>query len=99
MKIIRSKDMLSVMNMRLQDGQPVPFSFEFVTCNEKTNEGGEIIFFDKAVQIGSAVSKSEIKNPNNFKNLMRNIQHVNSDRIIKIDPWLVRKFNDMEVQL
>lgn len=97
--IIRTRDMLATMAMRNSAGDFIPFSIEFVTCNERFNEGGEIIKFDKAVQYGTANSKSEVKNPNNYKNFMRNIKPVDGDRITKIDPWLVRKFNGMEVQL
>ena len=97
--IIRTRDMLAVMAMRNKGGDFIPFSIEFVTCNERFNEGGKIISFDKAAQCGGVNSKSEIKNPNNYENFMRNIKPVAGDRITKIDPWLVRKFNGMEVQL
>ena len=40
--------MLATMAMRNSAGDFIPFSIEFVTCNERFNEGGEIIKFDKA---------------------------------------------------
>lgn len=91
--------MLKVMDMRTNDGEHIPFSIEFVTCNEAKGEGGQIINFDAAVVVGGAHSNSESRNPNNYENFMRNIRHLNSDRVTKIDPWLVRKFNNMEVQI
>jgi hypothetical protein len=97
--IIRVKDMLSIMDMRDTSGEHIPFSIEMVTCNEKTGEGGEIISFEKAIQCGGAKSNSKLRNPNNFENYMRNIISVGGDRITKIDPWCVRKFNEMEVLL
>lgn len=91
--------MLSIMDARTRDGEHIPFAIEFVTCNERLSEGGKIIKFENAVQVGGAHSKSEIRNPNNYRNYMRNIRHVDSDRQTKIDPWLVRKFNGMEVMI
>lgn len=85
--------------MRNSAGDCIPFSIEFVTCSERFNEGGEIIYFDKAAQYGGINSNSALKNPNHYENFTRNIKPINGDRITKIDPWLVRKFNGMEVQL
>ena len=97
MELIRITDMLKTMQMRGEDREPIPFSITFVTCNVKTDEGGEKITIKEAVLVGSGNSKSETKNPNHFTNYTRNIRSINSDRIIKIHPLLVTLFNGQKI--
>lgn len=98
MELIRITDMLKTMQMRGEDRQLIPFSITFVTCNLKMDEGGEKITIKEAILVGSGSSKSEIKNPNHFTNYTRNIRSINSDRIIKIHPLLVTRFNGQKIR-
>ena len=97
MELIRITDMLKTMQMRGEDRDPIPFSITFVTCNLKMDEGGEKITIKKAVLVGSGKSKSKMKNPNHYSNYTRNIRSVNSDRILKMHPILVTRFNRQKI--
>lgn len=83
--------------MRGEDHDPIPFSITFVTCDLNKDEGGDKITIKKAILVGSGSSKSEVKNPNHFANYTRNIRSVNSDRILKIHPPLVTRFNGQKI--
>lgn len=83
--------------MRGQDGQPIPFSISFVTCDLKKDEGGNKIRLSEAVLVGGSNSKSRTKNPNHFENYTRNIRAVNGDRLIKTHALLVTEFNGMKL--
>lgn len=85
--------------MKKTDGDSIPFSIEFVTCDEKNNNGGEVIVLNNAVLVGGFSSKSVSRNPNHYQNFTRNITAAGSMAIRKINIWLVIKFNGMEVQI
>lgn len=94
---ISIKDMLNTMMMRGQDRDFIPFSIEFVTCDQHKHIGGKLIRFDHAVFVGGPSRKAKDRNPNHYENNTRNIRHLNSDRMVKIHTHLVLKFNGMEV--
>lgn len=89
--------MLSEMVRRDEEGELIPFSITFVTCNLRMNTGGEKIHFDQAVFVGGPSKKSKQKNPNHFENFTRNIRAFDGDQIITIHPLLVTSFNGKEV--
>lgn len=97
MEMIRVPDMLSEMLKRDEKGEFVPFEIEFVTCNLKNNTGGEKIRLDRAVFYGGPSERSTRRNPNHADHFTRNIRHQDSDRIIKIHPLLVTRFNGKQV--
>ena len=89
--------MLKTMAMRGDDGQRIPFSITFVTCDLKKDEGGNKIHLSEAVLVGGSNSASRSKNPNHYENYTRNIRTVAGDRLIKIHPLLVTEFNGMKL--
>lgn len=91
--------MLKTMAMRTSDGEPIPFSITFVTCDQKKNTGGEKITLAEAVLVGGGKSNSDSRNPNHFENYTRNIKSAKGDRILKIHPLLVTRFNQMQITL
>lgn len=97
MEIIRLSEMLQVMKRRDENGEPVPFSITFVTCNQKLNTGGEKITFEQAVLVGGPSRSAKIKNPNHHQNFTRNIMAADGDQIITIHPILATRFNGMGV--
>lgn len=99
MEIIKVKDMLNTMAMRGADGELIPFSITFVTCDEKQGTGGKKITLDRAVLLGGPSSKNNrgVRDPQHYGNYTRNIRHENGDRIIKIHALLVTRFNGMRV--
>ncbi|HWK58733.1 MAG TPA: hypothetical protein VNQ80_15425 [Parapedobacter sp.] len=99
MEIIKVKDMLNTMAMRGADGELIPFSITFVTCDEKLGTGGKKITLDRAVLLGGPSSKNKrgSRDPQHYGNYTRNIRHADSDRIIKIHALLVTRFNGMRV--
>lgn len=97
MEIISVRDMLNTMVMRGQDRELIPFSITFVTCDEKKDIGGDKISLDEAVFVGGPSKKPKARNPNNFQNYTRNIRALNGDRIMKIHPLLVTRFNGFRV--
>ena len=97
MRLIRVADMLQTMQMRDTDGQRIPFSITFVTCDLKKDEGGNKITLKKAVLVGASSSKSTAKNPQHYANYTRNIKVLGGDRLIKMHPILVTKFNGWRV--
>ncbi|TXI14954.1 MAG: hypothetical protein E6Q66_04675 [Pedobacter sp.] len=88
--------MLKTAEMRGADGQRIPFSITFVTCDLKKNEGGNKIHLSEAVLVGGSSSKSRSKNPNHYENYTRNIRALNGDRLIKIHPLLVTQFSGLK---
>lgn len=97
MEIIQVSDMLKTMEMRGQDRERIPFELTFVTCDMKKNTGGEKITLKEAVLMGGSSSKGESRNPNHYSNYTRNIKALKGDRIIKIHPLLVTRFNGKRV--
>ncbi|WP_353183578.1 hypothetical protein [Parapedobacter lycopersici] len=97
MDIISVRDMLNTMQLRGEDGELIPFSITFVTCDEKNDTGGNKITLDQAVLIGGPSKKTGGRNPNHFANYTRNIRHVDGDRIVKVHALLVTRFNGMRI--
>ncbi len=97
MEMISVKDMLWTMQLRTSDGELIPFSIRFVTCNLKAGTGGDIIHLERAVVVGNGKSKGELRNPDHFTNYTRNIRAAEGDKIIKIHALLVIEFNDLKV--
>lgn len=97
--MIRVADMLRMMNEWESSGNRVPFSITWVTCNMKQNTGGEKITLDRAVLVGSGVSKSRDRNPNHFENYTRNIKSAEGDRIMKIHVLHITQFNGKKIIL
>lgn len=83
--------------MRGEDRELIPFSITFVTLNEKNGTGGDKITLKEAVFVGGPSKRPKVRNPNHFENYTRNIRAVNGDRIIKIHPLLVTRFNNYRV--
>lgn len=97
MEIISVQDMLNTMVMRGEDRELIPFSITFVTCNEKNRTGGDKITLKEAVFVGGPSKKTKARNPDHFGNFTRNIRALEGDRIIKIHPLLVTRFNGFRV--
>lgn len=97
MDLIKVTDMLKTMEIRGDDGQVIPFSITFVTCDLKRDEGGNKITLPEAILVGGVNSSSVAKNPNHYDNYTRNIRAANGDRLIKIHPLLVTEFNGRKV--
>lgn len=89
--------MLREMMQRDENGKFIPFPITFVTCNTTNNTGGEKITLDRAVFYGGPSKRSTGRNPNHAENFTRNIRHEDSDRIIKIHPLLVTRFNGKRI--
>lgn len=85
--------------MRGADGEFLPNEITFVTCDRKKGTGGKKITIKKAVPIGGPQSASELRNPNHYRNYTRNIRSVDSDKIIKIHPLLITRFNGQPIML
>ena len=99
MDSISVADMLKVMQSRSSDGELIPFSITFVTCDRKKKTGGQKITLEKAISEGSGKSKSKLRNPDHYRNYTRNIRSVDGDKIIKIHPLLVTRFNGQTIML
>jgi hypothetical protein len=99
MEMIRVPDMLNVMNQRDGNGDYIPFSLTWVTCNKKQHTGGEKITLDRAVLCSGGKSSAEKYNPDHFENYTRNIRAAGADRIMKIHVLLVTRFNGAKITL
>ncbi|KAA8483855.1 hypothetical protein BDE36_1776 [Arcticibacter tournemirensis] len=89
--------MLYQMSRRDHEGEYIPFTITFVTCNLKLNTGGEKITLEQAVYVGGPSKADKVRNPNHAANYTRNIRSIDGDRIIKIHPLLVTQFNGRKV--
>ncbi|MDB4919844.1 hypothetical protein [Mucilaginibacter sp.] len=99
MEFVRISEMLQIMGMKDEDGQPIPFKFRFDTCNLKDGTGGKRISMTDVILVGGAVSRSNTQNPGHFANYTRNFRSINNQEIRKFHPLLVEEFNDMRVIL
>ncbi len=99
MEFIRVSEMLGIMDMKNEDGQPIPFDFSFITCNIKNNTGGKRIEMKNAVIVGGAATKSAVRDQDHYGNYTRNFRSVNNDQIRQFHPPLVEIFNGMKVVL
>lgn len=87
------------MDMKGDDGQPIPFNFTFITCNLKKNTGGKRIKCENVIIIGGSVSSGAKKDQDHYKNYTRNFRSVNNQEIRQFHPPLVETFNGMKVVL
>lgn len=81
------------MTRRDEKGELIPFSITFVTCNQKLNTGGEKITFDRAVYAGGASQNKKRRSPNKADHFTREIRHQDGDRLMRIHPLLVTRYN------
>ncbi len=105
--MIRLIDALNLMRDVDGDGNPVPFSVQYVTHNRQSKIGGELIDIPKAV-VCVTVRKGKIvydtrpktavkRNPNHHQNSTRNFNIVGTDQIRKCNIRLITKFNGQKV--
>lgn len=107
------RDALRMMEQLTKTGKSLPFSITYITWNDSTHRGGEIISWSKAVVANLNLTGSRIqptrrarpltqvkgKNPNHWKNSTRNINPEGSLEVRKLHIWLIFEFNGMEVLL
>ena len=105
--MIRLIDALNLMRDVDDDGNPVPFSVQYVTHNRRSKMGGELIDIPKAV-VCVTMRKGKIvydirpktvvkRNPNHHQNNTRNFNIVGTDQIRKCNIRLITKFNGQKV--
>lgn len=93
--------------MRNKDanGNPLPFSLEFVTCDVNRNTGGDIKRYAKAYLSGAEVDridqaekivKKRSGRQSHFKNATRNIKTTDGE-LHKVHIFLMTKFNGKTV--
>lgn len=99
MDLIKVKEMLDVMDAKDDNGQLIPWSMTFVTCNLKKQTGGKRITVKDCILVGGSVSNSNLRNPNHGKNYTRNFRSIHNNEIREFHPLLVETFNDMRVVL
>lgn len=97
MELVRVVEMLKEMHRRDRNGEPVPFSITFVTCDLKRFSGGEKVTLEKAVLVGGPSKSNKVRDPKHGVNFTRNIKSAEGDRIMKIRPLLVTRFNGKRV--
>lgn len=84
------------MTRRDENGELIPFSVTFVTCNQKLNTGGEKITIDRAVFAGGSAAGKR-RSPNQKDHFTRDIRHQDGDQLIRIHPLLVTRFNGKQI--
>ncbi|SEM66331.1 hypothetical protein SAMN05192574_101385 [Mucilaginibacter gossypiicola] len=99
MELIRVQEMLAVMDLKGEDGLPIPCNFRFIDCNLKKGTGGKRITVKNVVIVGGVSSDSTQRNPNHFQNYTRNFRSIYNNEIRKFHPLLVEEFNNMRVVL
>lgn len=99
MDAIRLPDLLRILYECSSDGEFVPNEITFVTNDRKKGTGGKKITIKQAIPVGGPKSSSELRNPNHYRNYTRNIRSVDSDKIIKIHPLLITRFNGQPIML
>lgn len=110
---ITLRNALKIMEQISKTGKSVPFSITYVTWNDSTHRGGEIICWKKAVLANLNLTGSRLqssrktkqlhsviaKNPNHWKHGTRNINPEDSIEVRKLHIWLIFEFNGQEVLL
>jgi hypothetical protein len=83
-----------------------PFSVTYISYNQRTGRGGEILSFPNCYlkvvnNTGSRVKKGAIhyssRQPDHWRNGTRNFEPIGSGKIMKLHIWLMIEFNGMEV--
>ena len=91
--------MLSVMESRGEDGQPIPWEAVLETCNLKKGTGGKRLRVSNVILVGGTNSNSSIRNQNRYENFTRNFRSVDNEEIRQFHPLLVETFNGVRVTL
>ncbi len=99
MDLIRVSEMLEVMEMKGEDGLPIPWSARIVKANESEKTGGTRFTVKNVVLVGGAVSNSTVRNPNSYDNFTRKFRSINNQELRTFHPPLVEVFNGMRVVL
>ena len=105
--MIRLIDALNLMRDVDGEGNPVPFSVQYVTHNRLSKVGGEIIEIPKAV-VCVAFRKGKVvydtrpktalkRDPQHYLNSTRNFHIVGTDNIRKCNIRLIIQFNGQKV--
>lgn len=105
------EDAAATIGGRAQDGSPIPFSIEFVTCDIKRKIGGERIRL-KYAGIYTSVKKmlsdkpqpaADVADPErtnaNWRQATRNIQCLRTGKPYKVHLLLIEKINGITVAL
>lgn len=103
MQVIALKDALESMAQVDRQGDPIPFSIEFYTWNERGDRCGRRISFHQAEAVSIVRGKPKkastgLRNINHWKNMTRNIRQLGTDQITSIHIWLITKFNGKQVK-
>jgi hypothetical protein len=105
------EEALQIMSQRCENGEPVPFAIQFVTCDVKRNTGGErrVVktagmytshkFRDVQAQKASAKDAGEPGKSMNWRNATRNIECLATHKIHKVHIILIEKINGVPVAL
>lgn len=89
------------------DQSSAPFSLTWFTLSESAGTGGKKMHLQRAIKRGNekvAFKKSTVdskggsKNPNHGHFFTRNIVDLDTDRVVKIRPYLITKFNGRDVK-
>jgi hypothetical protein len=99
MEFLRVGEMLNIMDMKGEDGEPIPFKMRFDTASVTDNTGGKRITVEDVILVGGTNSKSTLRNPDHFRNYTRLFKSIHNEEIRKFRPLLVEEFNDMKVIL
>lgn len=107
MKTISLKEVLTEINKKDSNKNPVPFSCAVYTLNRNSKKGGQLIQYEnakllvgtkktnlseKAMTVVASTLPKEKRNPNHFKNATRNIELSNGE-IKKIHIRFIDTFN------
>lgn len=94
---------LAIMAQKDNQRHQRPFSIDFITWNNTTKQGGELIHYDKATLV--SLNPSGLRtiaggsNPNHWKNNTRNIKIFGTQDVRKVNVWLIMAINGIEVVL
>ncbi len=105
--MIQLKEALLDMERRDGRNRPVPFSIQFVTCDEHKDDGGDIIDLENVVlakHAGEAKPKAEpraasapARPANEWQNGTRNFYILESQQTRKVDIRLITMYNNQPV--
>lgn len=101
----------AIIGGRTPDGEPIPFTIEFITCDMKRGTGGERIklkragIFTKGAKflsdkpLPAAKEGSAPGTSSNWRNAIRNIQCMDTGKPYKIHLLLIERINGITVAL
>jgi len=99
MELIRVSEMLKTMEMKGEDGLPIPWSASIIKANIKENTGGVRFKVNDVVLVGGSTSNSSVRDQNKHGNYTRNFRSIHNNEIRQFHPLLVEEFNGMRVVL